>query len=271
MNKISFDEHREILINLLKHVDNVCRDNGIKYSLIGGSLIGAIRHGGIIPWDDDIDIILTKDNYDKLKEILDGETGRFQTLKDGKGGERFFFTKLIDTKTQMMEQGQLRFDSNYGIYIDIFCYYPISNDLKKRKKQYKKLKLLVSLVSRRKTNLRRFGFRKTVLCIGKNIVSFMLGYKKIKKLFNKTMCGNDNSNFVVSGWPAYGFDKEIQLRKNTKKYIDVCFEGLNVMIFSDYDSILRTTFGDYMTIPPAEERIPKHDTVAWWRDSDEKV
>lgn len=271
MKRISFEEHRSILINLLKYVDTVCRENNINYSLIGGSLIGAIRHGGIIPWDDDIDIILTKENYDKLKKILDSKNGRFQTLKENKGGKRFFFTKFIDTRTQMTEHGQVRFDPNYGVYIDIFCYYPISNELKKRKKQYKKIKLLVSLVSRRKIDLKEIGLKKAVLCFGKNVASSILGYKRIKQMFNRVVCNNDDSNYVVSNWPAYGFDKEIQLRKNTESYKDVYFEGLKVMVFSNYDAILRTTFGDYMVLPPEEKRIPKHEAVAWWKDENEKV
>ena len=68
MKKIELKEQKKIMIELLEYFDKVCRENNIKYSLIGGSLIGAIRHKGIIPWDDDIDVILSKNEYLKLKE-----------------------------------------------------------------------------------------------------------------------------------------------------------------------------------------------------------
>ena len=75
-----------------------------------------------------------------------------------------------------------------------------------------------------------------------------------------------STDFVMLNWPAYGFEHEIQLKKNTEEYIDVKFEGLDVMIFKNYDEILRTIFGDYMKLPPEEDRVPKHNTKAWWKE-----
>ena len=110
--QITSKEQKQLQVLMLEFVDKICRKNNIKYSAIGGTLIGAIRHKGFIPWDDDIDIILTKNNYDKLKRILDKETGRYRTLKYGQGGECFSFTKLIDTNTHLMEKRQLNYNPN---------------------------------------------------------------------------------------------------------------------------------------------------------------
>ena len=71
MEKINIVEQKKIMVEILAYFDKVCRQNNINYSLIGGSLIGAIRHQGIIPWDDDIDVILSRDNYLKIIEILE--------------------------------------------------------------------------------------------------------------------------------------------------------------------------------------------------------
>ena len=81
MKKINIVEQKKIMVEILAYFDKVCRQNNINYSLIGGSLIGAIRHQGIIPWDDDIDVILSRDKYLKIIEILEkDDDARFKIL-----------------------------------------------------------------------------------------------------------------------------------------------------------------------------------------------
>lgn len=266
--KISDNKQKRIMLEMLDYVDDICRRNGIKYSLIGGSLIGAIRHRGFVPWDDDIDIILTRTNYDKLVSILNEKDGKYQTLKTDDGGERFGFTKLVDIRTQLLEFGHPELSDNYGIFIDIFCYYSTSNNYRERLSHYKKIKLLRSLMIR-KTPFAEGRFTiQDLRWACANVVAKILGCKRIKILFEGNMkrFEGKNSDYVVSNWPIYGFEKEIQLKKNTEEYIDVKFENLTVMIFKNYDEILRTSFGDYMQLPPESERIPKHNMTAWWRE-----
>ena len=269
MKIITPQEQKQIMLDMLEFVDKICRKNNIKYSLLGGSLIGAIRHQGSIPWDDDIDIILTKENYAKLKTILDQETGLYQTLKFGHGGERFSFLKLIDTKTCVIENSQEKFDPNYGIYIDIFCYNYAPNSERARKKYYKKLKLLVSLTARHRLDFKHDSLPKNFLRFGKNTVSKILGYKTIHKIFQKTLNQYQDTDYLISNWPLYGPNKEFQLAKNTEDYIDAKFENLTVMIFKNYDAILRATYGDYMQLPPKSERKPRHDMKMWWGEENE--
>ena len=269
---ICMREQRKLMLKMLKFVDEICRKNNIKYSLFGGSLIGAIRHKGYIPWDDDIDIILTKDNYDKLIKILDQETGRYQTLKFGEGGERFGFIKLVDTKTQLVELDHSYRSDKYGIFVDIFCFVPIPNDLNNRKRQYRQLKLFRSLYIRNKLSFKGNTVKELIHVFGRNIISRVIGYQMINKLFSKILNRyiDENTDYVLDNWPTYGFEKDIQLKKNIEEYIDAKFEGLNVMIFKNYDEILRTTYGNYMELPPKSERVPKHNMKMWWREDDDK-
>ena len=270
---ITIEEQKQIMLEMLKFIDEVCRKNGIEYSPIGGTLIGAIRHHGYIPWDDDIDIILTRDNYEKLKRILDKETGRYQTLKRGKGGERFNFLKLIDTWTEAREGAQVGDNLYYGIYIDIFCYYSTAQNFKERQRHFKKIDLMVKLNARLKLDFKNKTLRQNVRQLVKNTASRLVGYKWINKRFDRVMnmYSDVMSDYVVSNWPIYGFEKEIQLRKNTEEYVDVKFENLTVRMFKNYDEILKTTFGDYMQLPPESERISKHNMAMWWREKkDEK-
>lgn len=263
-------KQKELLLDMLKYIDGICRKHNIKYSLIGGSLIGAVRHHGFIPWDDDVDIILTQENYQKLKDILDAETGIYQTPRNEKKNNGLGYFKLIDTRTQISE-GKSKFDPDYGIFIDISRYCQTSNNEKKRTKHFKQLKLLLKLatISKFKTSLHNKSFVKYIRQLaGKGFVS-IIGHKGMSRMYRRVSnkyYGNSDSKYVINCWPVYDIDKEIQLKKNTEEYIDVKFEDLTVMIFKNYDELLRTTFGDYMKLPPKPERKPKHELKAWWKD-----
>lgn len=263
---MSVAEQQGILLEMLRFFDHVCRKNKIKYSLINASLIGAIRHHGFVPWDDDVDVVLTKENYQKLKKILDKETGRYQTLKPGKGGEGYGFLKLIDTHTHAYERNRPKFNPNYGVYIDIFCYYPTSDEVKEREKHCKKLQMMISLYLRRKIFFKEEPLSKIVLCLGKNVCSKLLGYRRINRKFNKLLNQYNDTKYVINNWPIYGAEREVQLKENTEEYIDAMFEDLTVMIFKNYDAMLKNIYGDYMKLPPKKDRVPKHKMKVWWRE-----
>ena len=265
MGEIGEEEQKVLMLEILRFIDNVCRKNDIRYSLIAGSLIGAIRHKGYIPWDDDIDIVLTKDNYQKLVAILNKESGRYQTLKKGLGGEKISFTKMIDTKTVLIE-GDNKMNMNYGIFVDIFCYCPTSNNEKERARHYRIVKTFVSLFGRRKLDFRNKSMKQNILRFAKNCLSKILGYRLISRMMQKAMNKYDGTDYLFLNWPFYGFKKEVQLRKNTEEYIDVPFENMTAMVFKNYDAILRTTFGDYMQLPPERERVGKHELKAYWKN-----
>lgn len=265
---ITIEEQKRLMLDMLKYIDEICRKNNIKYSLIGGSLIGAIRHHGYIPWDDDIDIILTRSNYEKLKKILDKETGRYQTLKYGQGGKCFTFMKLIDTKTGVKECVQKEFNPNYGVFVDIFCFYYFANNERERKEQFKKAEFYRRMIARNKLNLRIRNPKRILSQLKRNIISKFYNQDRAQKNYAKIVNKYLNSNYVVNNWPIYGYEKEIILKKDTEDYIDVVFEDLRVMIFKNYDNILRVTYGDYMKLPPKSNRLPKHNIIAWWRSYD---
>lgn len=272
-SEISSQEQKKLMLDMLKFVDGICRKNNIKYSLIGGSLIGAVRHHGFIPWDDDMDVILTKENYEKLKKILDKEKGRYQTLKNGEGGEYYTFTKLIDKKTQMREGRQRKFLPEYGVFLDLFCYCSTASDAEERKKHCKKIHILAWLMmcgGKSEFHLKTLPRDLVYFCKNMLLTNKVI-YGLLQKIFYKTINQYHDSDYVISIFPAYGPQREIQLKKDTDEYIDVKFEDAKVMIFKNYDNILRTTYGDYMKLPPESERTPTHDVKAWWRDGSQKT
>lgn len=273
MKKMEIKEQKKIMIELLEYFDKVCRKNNIKYSLIGGSLIGAIRHKGIIPWDDDIDVILLKNEYLKLIQILeDKNDSRYKLLTiNNCRGYNFPFPKLVDKRTFVVEPKLLNQIEEYGIFIDIFSYSNTSNSEKIRIKDFKKIKLLNSMMTRTKLDFKNDGFKQNFLRLNKNILSKIIGYRNIIKFLNNiyNKYNNVDTDYVVSNWPAYNINKEVQKSKNIIEYTDVEFENMNIMIFKNYDEILKTTFGDYMQLPPENQR-KAHGLIAYWRENNEK-
>lgn len=274
MKKIELKEQKKIMIELLEYFDKVCRENDIKYSLIGGSLIGAIRHKGIIPWDDDIDVILSKSEYLKLIQILENmNDSRYKLLTiNNCRGYNFPFPKLVDKRTFVVEPKLLNQIKEYGIFIDIFSYSNTSNSEKIRIKDFKKIKLLNSMMSRTKLDFKDDGFKQNFLRLNKNILSKIIGYMNIIKFLNiiYNKYNNVDTDYVVSNWPVYNINKEVQKSKNIIEYTDVEFENMKIMIFKNYDEILRTTFGNYMQLPPENQR-KAHGLIAYWRDNDENA
>lgn len=269
MNRIDIENQKKIMVQILEYFDSICRENDIDYSLIGGSLIGAIRHKGIIPWDDDIDVILTYDNYKKVIEILKKNSDKKYKILDSDTCSDYFlpFPKLIDTSTYVEEPLFFHQIKEYGIFIDIFCYFNIPNDSKLQYQTIRKIKFLNGLLARKRFKLKEVGIKKYFMNLFRNIFTTIIGRKKIITKLNNLYekCSNDNSEYVVSNWPIYPMDNEIQRSKNITKYINTSFENINVKIFKNYDAILKTTFGDYMKLPPKEKRV-SHGLIAYWRD-----
>ena len=264
--KIGNSEYKKILIDLLEYIDDICRKNNIKYSLIGGSMIGAVREKGIIPWDDDIDIILIRSEYDRLIKLLEQSNNKKYKLFNNENNDSYYypFAKLINTDTLLEEKNVKKIDG-YGAYIDIFTYNYVPNNNLLRKIHYSildKLKRCIGIsVSITRNNKNKL----------KNIIYKLIkriGYKKIISLYNKVFnlySNKKNSKYIVSNWVAYGYDKEIQKSSNFKEFMDCEFSGINAMITKDYDEILTTTFGDYMIPTPPKDKKTSHNIEAYWK------
>ena len=265
MKKIKDIEHKKLMIDMLEYIDKICRKNNIKYTLEGGTLLGAIRHGGMIPWDDDVDISLDKNNYSRLIDVLTKEKGRYQLLTRESNNTYYLpFVKLIDTNTIAYEFERRDID-NYGVFIDIFSYHNMPNNKIVRKIHYARLKLWQNLI---------FGYSKTKIKgrlvflkkIRKKIVD-IFGIEYALKKYNKALKKYDKqkTKYLILSWPVYKYKNSIFPSNIIEGYDDILFNGINTMISKEYDILLKTNFGDYMTLPPVEERIPQHSIEIYWR------
>lgn len=261
-------ELRKIQMDILSYVDKTCREHNIHYSMSGGTLIGAVRHKGFIPWDDDIDIMLTRDDYNRLisaiqEKFSNGER-RYKVLThDIDNDFKFPYAKVVDESTLVIED--VKGCKNFGVFIDIFPIDFIPEG--KCSTLFAKQRILYYLL-----NIKRLKWEKGRSFIKNCFISlsqfFLLPLsddmiirkmEKVAKNASKTQT-NRMSSLV---W-GYG-KKEIVPSSIHTIHIDLPFEDRNYMAIKDYDIYLTNLFGDYMQLPPKEKQVSHHGFKAYWK------
>lgn len=268
MKKISLEELKEIELNLLLQIDKICRDNNIKYSLSGGTLLGAIRHKGFIPWDDDIDVVMPREDYNKFISYCENNNIDFKIINFENNKYYYhLFTKAYAPNTIIKEVGDNRIHKdNYGVYLDIFPYDGLSGDYGEACIKSKKLLYLKSLLSYKYYKKYIYNHKLSII---KNIymyLTFLNGKitpKNViyKKIFNMLKCSTYEYFITIDGY--YG-TKEIIKKTIFDELIDVEFEGNKFLSFKNYDKYLKNLYGDYMALPPKEKQITHHTFDAYY-------
>jgi len=265
MKEIQIDELRELQMQILDYVDAFCRKHDIKYTISGGTLLGAVRHGGYIPWDDDIDIQMLRNEYRRFTEVWNEckqeHPYEFVSIESGNGYGNAC-GKVCNQRTVLIVNG-LPFT---GIYIDIF---PVDkvldyNDFQKRHNQVMRIRRKMANLMAIKQNLYKNPFQRILLKIKGGIVSMEILAERINKI---AMERNEEVNcpylfeLVAGALCKEPFPKEI-----FDSYIELQFENRRYMSVRDYDKYLTSTFGDYMTLPPIEKRVRHHRFTAYWKE-----
>ena len=266
MKKISNEEHKKIMLEMLKYIDEICLENDIPYFVFAGTMLGTVRHQGYIPWDDDVDIALVDNDYDRLIELLKSEK-KYNLLDYSTSNDYFYpFAKLIDTRTILIENTFNKIE-DYGIYIDIFrisgC--PVNNEKRFIKKQafYIKNIFYCNGTKFRKQNLLIRIIRKPLIINAK-----ILGKNRILQKYNKMMekYKVDNSNYSTFNWNILNYLLPSECFKNIKtKIVRQKFENIEINNLKDFDTILSIQYGDYMKLPPKNKR-GTHDCEVYWRN-----
>ncbi len=265
--ELSIEQCRPYLIGILNHVDSFCRTNGISYSLGYGSLIGAIRHKGFIPWDDDIDIIMTRENYDKFIDLhysVTHEKGRYRVRK-GQEIANHLHAVVSDEETSVVFTKGSTDDRFYrgGIWVDLF---PLDNIADEQtyevvwRKIYKlrDMQQLAEIGGLLKHNKKERRIRNVLHPFFKPFAGFIgRQLEKTMRSFNSIDTGCFAS-FSVWYWKQRAIPKEL-----FSTYIEVDFEGGKYYAIEGFDHYLRDLYGDYMQFPPEKDRYPKHKYVAY--------
>lgn len=248
-------EHQKALLELLCEFDRICKKLDIPYILFAGSMLGAVRHKGFIPWDDDLDILMMRKDYERF--LSEAETvitsDRFYLQKEFSEHWPMFFSKLRLNGTTCLETYHPRDPETHGgVYIDIF---PCDNASKYgfgRKLQFYASKVVIA------KSLNKRGYETDSKT--KKLFMSVCSVLPMRLFLGITKHGSKNSKYVHSFLGgAASFEKNIYERAYMTERISSEFEGGIFPIPKDYDSLLRIIYGDYKRIPPPEERdIKKH-------------
>ena len=180
------------ILEIAVYIDEFCRENDIEYCLMGGSALGAVRHGGFIPWDDDLDIFMTPQNYEKFAKAFEerGDKTRFFLEPFGEMGSMITLGKVRFRGTTYIEESLTRFEISHNIYLDIFILHDCSNNVIQRRWQYFWAKYIVAKRQSLR-DLSRYGlilrtFLRTLKCFPKRfLVKYAL--KQVYRYKNKDL------------------------------------------------------------------------------------
>lgn len=275
MIEIGLEEHKKIALDILKAVDCICKKNNIQYFLAYGTLLGAVRHQGFIPWDDDIDIQVPRQDYNRFLNIFNEQalSNGYEHLKvvsPYDKGALHTHIKVIDTRTVKIEKGfDYRKYEPLGIDIDVFPIDGLPDDEKvcdEINKQklvlYLKFQRFVIDVQSRSFKGILYTYYIQMMCRIKNETKQRL-VEKADEISMKYPY--ESANYVGSVCSVYSPAKIRHLRTDYENAIDVQFEDGVFKAPSGYDNILRTIYGDYMQLPPLKEQITHHINNVYWK------
>ena len=244
---------------LLCEIDRICRKNSINYYLDSGTLLGAVRHQGFIPWDDDIDVGMFRKDYEKFKSILNEELNNKYLFQNYESDSNFGFVfgKLRIKNTKYTEQISKKTKAKDGIFIDIFPFDNACDDEKKHEKNFKKVvifRMMLLLKQRYIINTSSLikKIEKLILRILSIFVTKKFIIKKINKIIN--LYNYETTKCICNFSTAY-FKKNRYDRDWFSDIAILKFEDKEFLCPKNYDEYLKYLYNDYMKLPPENKRI----------------
>jgi len=261
-------------LEILKEFISICEKNNLEYFLVGGTLLGAVRHKGFIPWDDDIDIGMPRKDYNKFIKICKKELNSRFYLDCYETNKYCWspFAKLRIKNSKMVEEASKNSKSNQGIWIDIFPHFNINSKLSLIEKAQQKIHHIIRTFITIKCDVIYYGGSDTK----KKIIKIFLKFVPIKVLhfiYKITLNINLNSNLecIANYSGAYGIPKETFKRNVILPLSTVEFCGLKLKAPNNPDKYLSHLYGDYMKLPPVDKRVAHNPILIKFEDGEEII
>ncbi len=253
------------LLELYKEVAKLFNDNGIEFYACDGTMIGAVREKGFIPWDDDIDLYLTRPNYNKLLEVArknNNKIDSFEVATAELGNSMLTFGKIFDKRYKLNAKGLIG-DEDY-LFIDLFILDGVPTDDNERKEFVKKVvKERKPIAASRHTVKGLYDVTKNkILFLPKLMLKIVTTIRGKEKVLNSylDLCKKynyDECDYVECLTWSSVTEKDIKISKKDLKPIMFKFEDTKIPVFKAYDEYLTAYFGNYMKRPPMDKR-PNH-------------
>lgn len=256
----------QIELAMLEKVDAICKKHGIQYFLLNGTLLGAVRHKGFIPWDDDLDIGMLRKDYDRFVEAAQKELQEPYFLQNMWTDKNCFFgglSKLRNGETTGITVRELGHDCNLGIWIDIIPLDYCTTDEKLLALKEKKINIACEWLCAKVygTEMKRFGKIPPWLWKIMAIISRMISHKYLCQRLDHAIRLYTESSKDIAAFTGYGKHRILNTA-DFEKTTELEFEGRNVPVPLGHKNYLFMIWGkDYMKFPPVEEQKPKHTGI----------
>lgn len=256
------NEIQKKLVKMMNWFHDYCVQENLRYYALGGTMLGAMRHQGFIPWDDDIDIGMPRKDYERLEKIFDNQTNTKYMLETPSSKENDFcypYAKLFDKETTLIENQKYKIVR--GLYIDIFPLDGLGDNLESAKEKYKQVEHNRNLLLLKTSGIRkgRSLSKNAAICL------FKLIPINEKKLLRKVAgLGNvqdyDTSEFGGNTLGAWRW-KEIMPVKYMGTPTLYQFENMKIFGAENADAYLSHLYGDWKKLPPKEKQVTHHDFI----------
>jgi lipopolysaccharide cholinephosphotransferase len=254
MNVHTIKDVQAKILDTMVFIDNICREHGIIYYIMGGTALGAVRHGGFIPWDDDLDIFMTPSNYEKFKVIFNQKNSEKFVLQEWKVADNYLeYAKVRMNGTTFIEEVyKKRTDMHHGIYVDIMILHKCPKNRLIQKVIYYESKY-VTLVALSQRNWKpKNKYQKVALSLLNYLPNKYISNRIYKHIYSYDLLMNDFSYcyFITKAKFSQGiFDKDL-----FKEPRNIPFESITLMGPTDIERYLILRYGDYMKLPSLEEQ-----------------
>ena len=262
---LSLEEIQYYLFGILKYIRDVCEANGLRYYLAYGTLIGAVRHQGFIPWDDDVDVHMPREDYEAFVRIVSEHPHPYYRLASRETSRRYnrLWPRVFDCRTEINQDTAWAQGMRYGLFVDIFILDGAGDTYREAEQTYRDAydiywqyqksvtKMLIPGKSRIKSLKKWFH----------NIPEILKGFGYWMDLHKKLCIQKtyDNCAYVSAlGACTKEASRNVWRRASFGEGIPVAFNGETFNAPSDWDAVLRPEYGDYMELPPPDKRHPRH-------------
>lgn len=272
--ELSLQEIQQASFEILKKIKEICDKEGFRYVLTWGTLIGAIRHKGFIPWDDDIDIMMPRPDHDKLMKYMAEHKEELKPLEvfnnETCPNYPYMLTRISDSRYILDVDNED--DFGIGVFIDIYVEDGAGNSKEEALTLMKKTHGYCSLIFLATRQRYVFGLTKgwfkKIIKVPAFVYSHLMGKKYFEKKLMKYV---ERADYEHSSWVAniiWGTvpEWEVYPKSILEDTIDVEFEGIKFKAPRLYDMVLRQTYGDYMQLPPEKDRIAHHFYSAYRKE-----
>lgn len=256
-------------LDLLNKLLGVCQKYGIKVFAFAGTLLGAVRHHGFIPWDDDIDVCLLREDYDKLLSVAEKEFQYPYFFQTAYTDKRFHigYARLRNSTTTGFIPYNDDYNYNNGIFIDIFIMNGYTDNVLKLMLQIFQIRFVEKLIHSYYVDINeKSGIKKCLMRITKWMDNRFISYDRLLESYYKLITRYDRNSDKVTILTSSKWFRERYWcwKRDLNTSIMVPFENIHIPVPEHYDEVLKNAYGDYMIFPPREKRGKWHENIIYF-------